>query len=130
MIDDDPWFVVVDVCFALGYSHTPSAVRDVTEPHHRNTVRVAHGNRGNPNRLAVSEGGLYALIMGSKLPAARRFKTWVTDVVLPAIRKDGAYVAGEEKVATGEMSPDDLIRRGYEAQGGLLAGGPKRGGTM
>lgn len=56
----------------------------------------------------VSEGGLYALIMVSRKPAARRFKLWVTDVVLPAIRKDGMYIKGEEKVATGEMSLEEM----------------------
>ncbi|SDE94768.1 BRO-N domain-containing protein [Rhodospira trueperi] len=112
MINDEPWFVAVDVCFVLGYVNGRDAVHAHTEPHQRNTVVIRDGNRGNPSRLAVSKGGLFALILGSHLPTARRFKAWVTDVVLPALEKDGAYVMGEEKVATGEMSPDDLIKRG------------------
>lgn len=51
----------------------------------------------------ISESGLYKLIMRSDKPAAREFQDWVTHVVLPAIRKDGAYIMGEEKVATGEL---------------------------
>ncbi len=51
---------------------------------------------------AISEAGLYALILRSNKPEAKAFQKWVTSVVLPAIRKDGAYVIGEEKVATGE----------------------------
>jgi anti-repressor protein len=43
----------------------------------------------------VSESGLYALIMRSRKPEAKTFRKWVTSVVLPAIRKDGAYVMGE-----------------------------------
>lgn len=42
-------------------------------------------------------------------PAARAFQDWVTEVVLPAIRKDSIYVMGEEKVATGELSEDELV---------------------
>lgn len=61
---------------------------------------------GNPP--LISESGLYKLIMRSDKPEARRFQDWVTREVL-AIRKDGAYVAGEEKVKTGEMTEDELI---------------------
>ena len=50
----------------------------------------------------ISESGLYKLVMRSDKPEARQFQDWVTGVVLPAIRKDGSYVMGEEKVRTGE----------------------------
>lgn len=50
----------------------------------------------------ISESGLYKMVMRSNKPEARLFQDWVTQVVLPAIRKDGAYILGEEKVATGE----------------------------
>lgn len=55
----------------------------------------------------ISESGLYKLIMRAQRinPAVVEFQDWVTKVVLPAIRKDGAYIMGEEKVVTGEMSP-------------------------
>ena len=54
--------------------------------------------------MIVSESGLYKLIMRSDKPIARYFQDWVTREVLPAVRKDGAYIMGEEKVRTGEMS--------------------------
>jgi prophage antirepressor-like protein len=57
----------------------------------------------------LSESGLYKFIMRSDKPIARPFQDWVTREVLPAIRKDGAYISGEEKVATGEMSEDELV---------------------
>lgn len=59
----------------------------------------------------VSESGLYALILGSRMPKAKAFRRWVTGVVLPAIRKDGAYIKGEEKVVTGEMSKVPKVDR-------------------
>lgn len=74
------------------------------------TVDLANGLTMRKSKL-VSESGLYKLVMRSRKPEARAFQDWVTRVVLPAIRKDGAYVMGEEKVATGELSEDELVMR-------------------
>lgn len=52
---------------------------------------ISDGNRGNPNQTVINESGLYALIFGSKLESAKRFKHWVTSEVLPSIRKTGSY---------------------------------------
>lgn len=52
---------------------------------------ISDGKRGNPNQVVINESGLYALIFGSKLDSAKRFKHWVTSEVLPAIRKTGSY---------------------------------------
>lgn len=59
----------------------------------------------------ISESGLYSLILKSRKPEAKAFKKWVTRDVLPAIRKDGGYVLGEEKVKTGGMSNEELLSR-------------------
>lgn len=64
--------------------------------------------------LGVNEAGLYDLILQSRKPEAREFKDWVTGTVLPAIRKDGAYIMGEENVATGEMGEEAFILKAYE----------------
>ena len=48
--------------------------------------------------IVVSESGLYDLILDSDKPAAKAFRAWIVETVLPAIRKDGGYVLGEEKV--------------------------------
>ncbi|WP_114008526.1 BRO family protein [Cohaesibacter intestini] len=120
---NDPWFVAADVCKALGFKNGPSAVRQHTESNQRNTIVIRDGIRENPQRLVVSEGGLYALILGSELPSAKEFKLWVTDKVLPAIRKDGMYVKGEEKVLTGEMSMEEMtlkVLEGLQAKVGRL----------
>ena len=58
--------------------------------------------------LVISESGLYRCVMRSDKAEARAFQDWVTRDVLPALRKDGMYVVGEEKVATGEMDEDEL----------------------
>lgn len=64
---------------------------------------------GIQNTIVINESGLYSLIMGSKLESAKRFKRWVTHEVLPAIRKTGGYIAGEEN-----MSEDELVLRAME----------------
>lgn len=58
--------------------------------------------------ILISESGLYKLIMRSDKPQARAFQDWVTCDVFPAIRKDGIYVMGEEKVHSGELNEDVL----------------------
>ena len=73
----------------------------------------------------VSESGLYKLIIRAhpeRNAAVRAFQDWVTRDVLPAIRKDGAYVMGEEKVATGEMSEDEFVLKAM----GILQGKVER----
>lgn len=103
-IDNNLWFVAADITEALGYTY------DNLKYHAKNTlgsdekkVVKLPGFRGNGGTV-ISESGLYKLVMRSDKPEAKGFQDWVTKVVLPAIRKDGAYIMGEEKVATGEMS--------------------------
>ncbi|TCZ64454.1 BRO-N domain-containing protein [Roseicella aquatilis] len=98
-----PWFVAADVCKALGMSVERGTYQWLTGlgQDEKNTHRLATGFRGNPNVVCISESGLYKLILRSDKPQARQFQDWVTREVLPAIRKDGAYVMGEEKVRTG-----------------------------
>lgn len=90
MIDSDPWFVGKDVAAALGYGDTDQALRKHVDTEDRLTRRF---NGSGQNRLmtVINESGLYALIFGSKLDSAKRFKRWVTSEVLPAIRKTGGY---------------------------------------
>jgi len=112
--DDGPWFVAKDVCEALGITNARDSVRksmSVDESQHLLKSNVEQTDIKIPNRglTIISESGLYKLIMRSDKPQARPFQDWVTKVVLPAIRKDGAYVKDEEKVATGEMSEDEFV---------------------
>lgn len=65
------------------------------------------GFRGNGG-VVISESGLYKLVMRSDKPEAKVFQNWVTKEVLPAIRKDGGYIKGEEKLKTGEMADDEF----------------------
>lgn len=109
-IEGEPWFVGKDVAEALGYKNTKDALLShVAEEDKRIIQRSEIATIENhlpkevfpmnfvsgeiPNRglTAINESGLYALIFGSKLESAKRFKHWVTSEVLPAIRKNGFY---------------------------------------
>lgn len=91
-INGEPWFVGKDVADILGYSNPRDALAKHVDDDDRNTVAIRDG-KGNPNQTIINESGLYALIIGSKLPAAKKFKRWVTSEVLPSIRKTGSYTA-------------------------------------
>lgn len=116
-IDNEPWFVGKDVAEALGYSNTRDALATHVSDEDKNTVVISDGKRGNPNQSVINESGLYALIFGSKLESAKRFKHWVTSEVLPAIRKTGNYnipMTIEEQlqiVAKGTLEVKEEIKR-------------------
>lgn len=89
--DGEPYFIGKDVADILGYSNTRDALAKHVDDEDKNTVAIRDGIQGNPNLVIINESGVYALIFGSKLPAAKKFKRWVTSEVLPSIRKTGSY---------------------------------------
>lgn len=92
--DGEPWFVATDVCRALEIGHTPHAMSRLDEDEKATVVsNDSQPGRGPQSLGVVSESGLYSLILGSRKPAAKRFKKWVTAEVLPSIRKTGSYGA-------------------------------------
>lgn len=91
-IDGEPWFVASDVATALGYANPRDAVARLVDDEDKGVGN--HDTPGGVQSLSiVNESGLYALIFGSKLPAAKAFKRWVTAEVLPALRRTGTYAA-------------------------------------
>lgn len=94
-IDNEPWFVGKDVALVLGYSNPSKALSDHVDKEDKlnNESLSSLGQRGG---WLINESGLYALIFGSKLDSAKRFKHWVTSEVLPSIRKTGGYVNNDE----------------------------------
>ena len=90
LVEGDPYFVGKDVTEILGYQNASKALADhVDEEDKLNNESLSSiGQRGG---WLINEGGLYSLVLGSKLPSARRFKRWVTSEVLPSIRKHGMY---------------------------------------
>ncbi|MDO4704736.1 MAG: Bro-N domain-containing protein [Comamonadaceae bacterium] len=93
MRDGAPWFVAADVCTALGYANPRDAVAKHLDHDERSTVANSYGQAGNGAQqfTIINESGLYALVLRSRKPQARRFAKWVTGEVLPSIRKTGGY---------------------------------------
>ncbi len=95
IIDGEPWLVGKDVALALGYSEPRSAVSKRVDKEDRGVAKTATPS-GIQEMTIINESGLYALIFGSRLESAKRFKHWVTSEVLPAIRKTGRYITPSE----------------------------------
>ncbi|MDH0901406.1 Bro-N domain-containing protein [Comamonas aquatica] len=85
--DNQPWFVASDVCQALGYSNTSKAIGDHLDEDERYNESLERGG----SLLLINESGLYALVLRSRKPEARKFAKWVTSEVLPSIRQTGSY---------------------------------------
>ena len=115
----EPWFCAKDLCDVLGYKKASEAVRQhvrSSDTVKRGVARIAQNRYGECNgkmqvvqMIFVNESGFYALVLGSKLATAVKFKDWVTSVVLPQIRKTGGYIPVKE----GE-SEEEMIRNAEE----------------
>ena len=115
----EPWFCAKDLCDVLGYKNSSCAVNqhvrssDVAKRYvarlAKNRFGVCEGKMQVVQMIFVNESGFYALVLGSKLPTAVKFKDWVTSVVLPQIRKTGGYIPVKE----GE-SEEETIRNAEE----------------
>lgn len=104
-IENEPWFVAADVCKALDIINSRDAVARLDDDE-KNTVVLTDGIPGNPNKTVVNEPGLYTLVLGSRKPEAKAFKRWITHDVIPSIRKNGGYIAGQET-----LSPEELMAK-------------------
>lgn len=112
-INGEPWFVGKDVAEILGYSNPSKAVMAHVDDEDKTFVMLDRADSQNGNvssgqskTAVINESGLYSLILSSKLEGAKKFKRWVTSEVLPAIRKTGGYIAGQD-----EMSPEELMSK-------------------
>ena len=114
----DPWFCAKDLCDVLGYKRADLAVKQHVNPLDaaKRCIKVDIRMKSDgtiSQRLTpmifVNESGFYALVLGSKLASAVKFKDWVTSVVLPQIRKTGGYIPVKE----GE-SEEETIRNAEE----------------
>lgn len=114
LINNEPWFVGKDVADILGYQN---GSRDINRHvHEEDRQNYQNGTFDSPRGMTIiNESGLYALIFGSKLESAKRFKHWVTSEVLPQIRKTGSYatpqLTGEELMAKALIEAKSVLER-------------------
>lgn len=93
-IDEEPYFVGKDVAVVLGYSNPRKALIDHVDADDKGVTKCDTLG-GKQDLTVINESGLYSLILGSKLPEAKRFKRWVTSEVLPSLRRNGMYAMDE-----------------------------------
>ena len=104
LVDNEPMFCLADVCKALEISN-PSKVAQRLDEDERTKLEL--GRAGETN--VINESGLYTLIIKSNLPNAKKFRKWVTSEVLPSIRKNGGYIAGQETLSDDELMAKALL---------------------
>ena len=100
----DPWFVLKDVCNALGITNTRNVAGRLDGD--MKGVRPVDTPGGTQQLTVINEAGLYEVIIRSDKPEAAQFRRWVTSEVLPSIRKHGMYATIEDMIA----NPDIIIQ--------------------
>lgn len=110
-INGEPWFVGKDVAEALGYAKARNAIASHVLDEDKKDAPIQGTPGGTQAMTIINESGLYALIFGSKLESAQRFKHWVTSEVLPDIRKTGSYAMpqGKELLALAVIEAQNTI---------------------
>ena len=116
MIDNDVWFVAMDVAYILDYADNDKMLnlvdeedKQVKNPHKLETPRLAETFSSNTFRVSfINESGLYACIFGSTKPEAKAFKKWVTSELLPQIRKTGSYSIESKPKTAIELARENL----------------------
>ncbi len=128
----EPLFCGKDVCEALGYKLPHTAVRQHVNRHDvvKHIIGLTIGKKRDGSSIVqyrqvlfVTESGFYALVLGSKLDTAQRFKQWVTSVVLPAIRKHGGYIATREGDTAEDIRrrAEDVLRATLQEKDSFIA---------
>lgn len=120
-VGGEPWFVATDVAKALGYGDATHMTRRLDDD--EKGLRSVETPGGKQHVSVISEAGLYNAILGSKVPGAKEFKRWVTHEVLPALRRDGAYVASDGTEDDATLMARALIaaKRQMDAKDALIA---------
>ncbi len=123
MVDNEPYFVGKDIAEALGYKNTRDALNKHVDSDDKRIIQRSQiatienyiPKAEIPTRgfTFINESGIYALIFGSKMPDAKDFKHWVTNEVLPSIRKHGAYMT-DQKIEDIILNPDTVIKLAQE----------------
>lgn len=90
MVDGLPMFVGKDIAEILEYQNGSRDINRHVDIEDRRKLMIFDGIQ-NKETIVINESGLYSLILSSHMPNAKKFKRWVTNEVLPSIRKTGMY---------------------------------------
>ena len=103
-INNEPWFVGRDIAAVLGYAKPQNAIASHVDKDDTLIQGITDNLGRKQSTTLINESGVYALIFGSKLPDAKKFKHWVTSEVLPKIRKTGSYSVSPNAEQTALMN--------------------------
>lgn len=103
--DNEPWFVASDICKALDLSNPTMATQRLDDDE---KAKFSLGLSGGDTNC-VNEYGLYNLVLASRKKEAKEFKRWITHEVIPSIRKNGGYIAGQETLSDEELMAKALL---------------------
>ena len=98
--DNEPMFCLMDICKALGMKNATMVASRLEDDE---VTKLDLGGQNGATNF-ITESGLYAVILRSDKPNARKFRKWVTSEVLPSIRKNGGYIANQE-----QMTPEQIV---------------------
>ena len=104
-IGNEPWFVASDICKALDLRNPTMAMERLDDDEKSKLNLGLPGGATN----CVNEYGLSGLVLASRKNEAKDFKRWITHEVLPSIRKNGGYIAGQETLSDEELLSNDLM---------------------
>lgn len=104
VLNSEPMFCLADVCKALDIKNATDVAKRLDDDER---TRLNLGRQGETN--FVTESGLYAVILRSDKPNAKKFRKWVTSEVIPSIRKNGGYIAGQETLSDEELLSKALM---------------------
>lgn len=111
-VDGEPRWIASDVSKVLGYRDAEKMTRNIRDRHkgtHNVGTRSANGVEQARPMTVITEAGLYAAVLKSRVPAAIEFQDWITDEVLPSIRKHGGYLT-DQTVEEVLNDPDTIIQ--------------------
>lgn len=100
--DNEPMFCLADVCKALDITNAGNVKQRLSEKGIHNADTPTKG--GMQNMVFINESNLYKVIFQSRKPSAEKFTDWVTDEVIPSIRRNGGYIANQE-----QMTPEQIV---------------------
>ena len=101
--DNEPMFCLADVCRALDITHVTD-VKSRLKQDGVGTSEVIDSLGRKQTATFINESNLYKVIFQSRKPSAEKFTDWVTDEVIPSIRKNGGYIANQE-----QMTPEQIV---------------------
>lgn len=105
--DDEPMFCLADVCKALEISNVGNVKQRLSGKGIHTADTPTKG--GLQKMIFINEANLYKTIFQSRKESAERFTEWVAGEVLPSIRKNGGYIAGQETLSDEELMAKALL---------------------